>query len=138
VKILLVEDEDAQRGIMLRYLQKDGHEVVWSSTAVGAIRLLLGEIEKPIQCVLLDVHLGDFQLTGFDVARFMKSDDNLRTIPIVVVSGMGAADVREKARSDALKDVPYFVDKPVDWPLLHQILHRIEHPAPEGCPSSEP
>ncbi len=122
--ILIVEDDDGARRALVRILQGGGHTTCWSANAAGAFRLLGSEV---IDAVLLDIDLGDGSPSGFDVARAMHSDPTWSTIPIIIVSGLDADDIREAAsppKRNALEGVDFIVSKPVE---AEKLLHLLEH-----------
>lgn len=99
-KILLVEDDSELRGIVSKYLIKEGYEVVTASDGEEGVRLA-GE-ENPV-LILLDLMLP--KVDGFEVCRQIR---NHSVAPIMILSaknsdtdkmlslGLGADDYLEK------------------------------------------
>ncbi len=122
-RVLIVEDNPYARAAMTALLETEGHDVVSAFTAEAAIRLLAGEA---FDLVLLDIILDEDRTapTGWAVAAFMQSDDRLKDVPLIVVSGLAPEEVRAGAMSYANKLVgaSLIFGKPVDGDgLLHAI-----------------
>jgi putative two-component system response regulator len=105
-KILLVDDDERNLRLMealllpLKYdlrLARDGQE------AVETVR------ENPPDVILLDIMMP--KMDGFEVARILKSDNELRIIPIVMVTSLSEVKDRVKAMESGADD---FLNKPVD------------------------
>lgn len=114
-KILVVEDDAPARNAIRRLLSLEGHETLLAFNAPAAIRLLSDE--KGIDVVLLDIMLGGpSDLTGWSVAAFMQSDERLRRVPILVISGLEPEQIREGATSYAnvLTSAILILGKPID------------------------
>jgi CheY-like chemotaxis protein len=98
ITILLVEDNPDHALLTLRAL-KDGNllnEIVWVKDGEQAIEYLTqcrdGEGaggERP-GLILLDIHLP--KMNGHEVLRRIKSDDSLRTIPVVMLTTSARED----------------------------------------------
>ena len=80
-KILVVEDEPSQREVLAYNLKAEGFFVI--SADNGEDALLLVEEEKP-DLILLDWMMPN--LSGIEVCRRLKSCNETRAIPIVMVS----------------------------------------------------
>ena len=80
-KILVVEDEPSQREVLAYNLKAEGFLVI--SADDGEDALLLVEEEKP-DLILLDWMMPN--LSGIEVCRRLKSCNETRAIPIVMVS----------------------------------------------------
>ncbi len=80
-KALVVEDHPDARALVRTYLLAMGLEVVDVAEGRSAIRAL--KIDRP-DLVCLDLMLPE--LSGFEVCEFMRSNPELRDIPILVMS----------------------------------------------------
>ncbi|HET7427146.1 MAG TPA: response regulator [Gemmatimonadales bacterium] len=79
-KILVVDDNDAERYYISRVLSKAGYKVMEAATAAEALRLAA---DVP-DLVTLDVRLPD--LNGFEVCRRIKADPTTRDVPVLHIS----------------------------------------------------
>ena len=125
MRILLVDDDAMVRRAMERVLRARGHEVIWSATGEGALRLMRTE---PVDVMILDMNLGPGAMSGWDVAREQRLDPAIRGVPIIVLSGMSPADVRAGAHAteDALAGSILILGKPCDVALLDRALSVLE------------
>jgi cyclic di-GMP phosphodiesterase len=80
-RILVVDDTEANREVLLDVLGGDGHEVIVASTGAAAMRALADD--KP-DLVLLDVMLPD--VNGFDLCRQMKARPETEYLPVILVT----------------------------------------------------
>ena len=79
-RVLLVEDEDAERGLMERTLSSHGHHVVSAATEATALAAFK---RGKFDCLVLDYCLPDGR-TGLDLARFIREMD--AKVGIVIVT----------------------------------------------------
>jgi two-component system response regulator len=102
VEILLVEDDACDAELTLRALSKRnmGNRIHHVSDGSEALDFLFGKgayaraITTNPKLVLLDLKLP--KVTGLEVLRRMKTDDRVRTIPVVVLtSSQEDIDLRE-------------------------------------------
>ena len=114
-KILLVEDNEMNRDMLSRRLQKRGYEVV---TAVdGREGLTLAQLEAPA-LILMDMTLP--VLDGWEVTRQLRAVPATRAIPIIALTAHAMSGDREKAIEAGCDD---FDTKPIELPRL---LTKIE------------
>ncbi|WP_298856144.1 adenylate/guanylate cyclase domain-containing protein [uncultured Ruegeria sp.] len=81
--ILVVDDVEANRELLARRLERDGHRV-W--TADGGHSALEKMSQHPFDLVLLDLMMPD--INGYDVLKRSKDNDDLRDIPIIMISAL--------------------------------------------------
>jgi len=77
-QLLLVEDDAAIRGALIRALTEHGHAVASSPDAMGALRQIL---EAPPDLVLLDLGLPD--LEGYEALRMIRA---VSAVPVVIIT----------------------------------------------------
>ena len=77
-QLLLVEDDAAIRGALIRVLTEHGHAVTSTASAMTALRHVL---DTPPDLVLLDLGLPD--LGGYEALRMMRavSADHAAVVP---------------------------------------------------------
>ncbi|NQY59924.1 phosphate regulon transcriptional regulator PhoB [Cognatishimia sp.] len=80
-KVLLVEDEPAQREVLKYNLQSEGFDVV--ATGDGDEAILLVEEETP-DIIVLDWMLPG--ISGIEICRRIKSKSHTRAIPVIMLS----------------------------------------------------
>ena len=114
-KILLIEDNELNRDMLSRRLQKRGYEVV---TAVdGETGVATAQVEAPA-LILMDVSLPG--IDGWEATRRLKAAPETRHIPIVALTAYAMPNDRDKALAVGCDD---FDIKPIELPRL---LEKIE------------
>ena len=98
--VLIVEDDKFLRTILSEKLKKEGIFVVSAENGQEALIKLKGE-PRP-HAVLLDLLLPI--IDGFEVLRQMKNDQDLRRIPVVVLSNLGQEEDIRRAKDLGAKD----------------------------------
>jgi len=80
-KIVLAEDEPQIARLTEFKLKKEGYEVTWKENGEEALEAI--KAEKP-DLVLLDVMMP--VMGGYEVLRRLKEDENLKSIPVVMLT----------------------------------------------------
>jgi CheY-like chemotaxis protein len=119
VNILLVEDTETDAELAIRALRKRGlaNKLVWLNDGAKALDFIFGEgeyahrdIRNHPKVILLDLRLP--KVTGIEVLRRIKSDENARRIPVVVVTS--SKEDSDLAECYAL-GVNSYISKPVEF-----------------------
>jgi len=87
MKILLIEDSKFQRIAIARALVKAGYDVIHAGDGDEGLRVARENIPD---LILLDMMLP--KLSGLDVLRALKTDAQVKHIPVIVWSGLGQAN----------------------------------------------
>lgn len=95
VRILHVDDDEANRYVHTRMLQRAGFNVTEASTGKQALQLV-AEIVPDL--IVLDVKLPDIH--GFEVCRKIKADPNTASIPVLHLS---ASFIQMEDKAEALE-----------------------------------
>lgn len=82
-KILIADDDFANRNLLRRRLECEGHQVMEASNGLEVIDLLKN---SPCDLVLLDIMMP--VLDGFQTLARMKSDPRLRELPVIMISAL--------------------------------------------------
>src|SRR5437899_1774420 len=90
-KLLLVEDNEYNRDMLMRRLAKKGFEVVVAVD--GGEGVAKARSEKP-DLILMDMHLP--VLDGWEATKELKESDDTRTIPIIPLTADAMAGSREQ------------------------------------------
>jgi len=114
-KILLVEDNEMNRDMLSRRLQKKGYEVVMAVD--GEQGVAMAETQAPA-LVLMDMSLPG--LDGWEATRRLKAAAATRAIPVIALTAHAMAGDREKALAAGCDD---FDTKPIE---LERLLAKIE------------
>ncbi|MEG2285745.1 MAG: response regulator transcription factor [Eubacterium sp.] len=84
IRILLAEDEDQLRKVILKYLEKEGYEGLGAANGEEALDLF---IEKQPDCVILDVNMPI--MDGFEVLEEIRKNDNT---PVIMLTARREED----------------------------------------------
>ena len=114
-KLLLVEDNEMNRDMLSRRLERKGFEVVFAQD--GSIAVDLAGSEKP-ELILMDMSLP--VMDGWEATRRIKADPQTKDIPVIALTAHAMAGDREKAMEAGCED---YDTKPVDFPRL---MRKIE------------
>ena len=114
-KILLVEDNAANRDMLTRRLERHGFEV--RSAIDGASGVALAAAEMP-DLILMDVALG--AMDGWEATRLIKAHATTANIPIIALTAHALASDRERSIEVGCAD---FDTKPVDLARLLEKIH---------------
>ena len=98
-KILLVDDTEFYRSAYTNKLSMEGFLVTAVADGIQALKAL--SQDKP-DLVLLDLIMPG--MDGFKVLQSIKSNDNLKSIPVVVFTAKGATEEVSKAVSMGAAD----------------------------------
>ena len=109
-RILLVEDNEMNRDMLSRRLEKRGYDVLIAET--GAQALAMVSSSNP-DLVLMDVGLPD--IDGWQVSQTLKRNPSTAGIPIIALTAHALASDRERAFASGCDD---YETKPVDLPAL--------------------
>jgi diguanylate cyclase (GGDEF)-like protein len=108
-KILVVDDIDDNRDLLVRRFRKRGYDVVEATCGVGALEQVAS---GSFDAMLLDVMMPD--MSGMEVLRTIRSNDLSRRLPIIMVTAKtDRADILEALEMGA----DDFVSKPVDFDI---------------------
>lgn len=114
-KVLLVEDNEMNRDMLSRRLERKGFDVVFAQD--GSVAIELAGSEHPA-LILMDMSLP--VMDGWEATRRIKADPGTSNIPIIALTAHAMAGDKEKALEAGCED---YDTKPVDFPRL---LDKIE------------
>ena len=109
-KILLVEDNEMNRDMLGRRLQRQGFTVCFAIDGPSGVKMAADEAPD---LILMDVALGD--MDGWGATRLIKSNPDTRQIPIIALTAHALASDRDTSVKVGCAD---FDTKPVDLPRL--------------------
>jgi len=128
-RLLIVEDNDIERGSIVELLMHDDIEISAVGTGVEALAALDG---SSYDCCVVDLRLPD--MTGFELLDRIQQQPKARDLPIVVFTGKELSEAEESrlkvvAKSVVLKDVQS-PERLFDETAL--FLHRVVADLPAG------
>jgi len=120
-KILLIEDNEMNRDMLSRRLERKGFEVC--SAIDGPAGIAAASAESP-DLILMDVGLGLGKMDGWEATRRIKAQPATAGIPIIALTAHAMATDRQKSVEVGCAD---FDTKPVDFNrLLAKIVAQLQ------------
>ena len=116
-KILLVEDNEMNRDMLARRLERRGYQVVIAMD--GAQGVQLAQTEAP-DLILMDMSLP--VLDGWEATQRLKAEPTTRTIPIIALTAHAMAGDREKALAAGCDD---YDSKPIEFTRLLEKIQTL-------------
>jgi CheY-like chemotaxis protein len=114
-RILLVEDNEMNRDMLSRRLERKGYQVLLAID--GGQGVEMARAEAP-DLILMDMSLP--VLDGWEATRRLKGEEQTRGIPVIALTAHAMTGDEDKAREAGCDD---YDTKPVDLPRL---LGKIE------------
>jgi two-component system, cell cycle response regulator DivK len=114
-KILLVEDNEMNRDMLSRRLERKGFQVVMAADGQQGVDLAMSEGPD---LILMDMDLPI--VDGWEATRRVKADASTRGIPVIALTAHAMVGDRDKAMAAGCDD---YDTKPIDFPRL---LGKIE------------
>ncbi len=114
-KVLVVEDNEPNRRMLARRLQRRGYEI---STAADGAEAIDSVRREPPDIILMDMSLP--VMHGWDATREIKSDPVTASIPIIALTAHALSGDRDKALQSGCDE---FDTKPYD---LDRLIGKIE------------
>ena len=111
-RILLIEDNELNRDMLSRRLQKRGYDIVMAVD--GETGVTMAQSEAP-DLILMDMSLPG--IDGWEATRILKSSPATRHIPIMALTAHAMASDRDKALAAGCDE---FDTKPIELPRLLQ------------------
>ena len=116
MKLLLVEDNEMNRDMLTRRLQRKGYEVV---IAVNGREAIERAREDTPDLVLMDLSLPE--VDGWEATRILKEDPATRSIPIIALTAHAMAGEKERTLAAGCND---YDTKPIELPRLLSKIQR--------------
>lgn len=121
-KILLVEDNEMNRDMLSRRLQRKGYEVLIATD--GEQGVAMARAEQP-DLILMDMSLP--VLDGWEATRTIRATPGIQSVPVIALTAHAMAGDQEKCVAAGCDD---YDTKPVDLPrLLTKIEILLQRPA---------
>jgi CheY-like chemotaxis protein len=120
-KILLVEDNEMNRDMLLRRLNRNGFEVVIAVNGQEGVEL--AGSAKP-DLILMDMSLP--VLDGWEATKMVKANPETARIPVIALTAHAMVHDKEKAMAAGCDE---FDTKPIDLPRLLEKINSLLRPA---------
>jgi CheY-like chemotaxis protein len=123
-RILVIDDEPDMVTFLCTLLEDNGYETI---TAVdGEEGMALAKSEKP-DLISLDLLMPN--KTGIKMYRELRKDDEIKDIPVIMVTGFGKDDVpsmdfKEWIKKRSIRPPEAYIEKPVNKDVLLEAIKK--------------
>ncbi len=114
-RVLIVEDNELNMKLFRDLLQAHGYATIESRDGLDALKM--ARAERP-DLILMDIQLPE--VSGLEVAKWIKEDEELRDIPIIAVTAFAMKGDEEKIRAGGCEA---YLAKPIS---LTNFLETVE------------
>lgn len=104
-KILVVEDNELNMKLFNDLLESQGYEVIQTRDGLSALEL--ARTHRP-DLILMDIQLPE--VSGIDVTKWLKEDEELRHIPVIAVTAFAMKGDQERIRESGCEA---YISKPI-------------------------
>lgn len=115
--VMVVDDSVTVRKVTSRLLERNGMEVVTAKDGLDAVAQL--QDHRP-DIILLDIEMP--RMDGFEVASFVRHDDNLKDTPICMITSRTGEKHRERALAIGVNE---YLGKPFQETELLDTIKRL-------------
>lgn len=112
--VLIVEDNELNMKLFRDLLE--AHGIATVETRNGMEVLDLARAKKP-DLVLMDIQLPE--VSGLDVTKWLKSDSELKSIPVIAVTAFAMKGDEEKIRQGGCED---YISKPISVTRFLEVI----------------
>lgn len=109
-RILVVDDNESNRSMLARRLEREGHAVQLADNGKRALHMLRSQ---DFDLVLLDVMMPE--MDGYQVLEQLHADDKFRGLPVIMISALDEIDTVVKSIELGAED---YLAKPFDPVIL--------------------
>jgi two-component system cell cycle response regulator DivK len=104
-KILVVEDNELNMKLFCDLLGAHGYETIQITEGMKALEI--ARTEKP-DLILMDIQLPE--VSGLEVTKWIKEDDELKSIPVIAVTAFAMKGDEERIRQGGCEA---YISKPI-------------------------
>jgi CheY-like chemotaxis protein len=116
-KILLVEDNEMNRDMLSRRLQRKGYTVIAAHDGKQGHNLAIAELPD---LILMDISLPE--MDGWEVTRRLKANESTKHIPIIALTAHALVTDRDKAFQAGCDD---YDTKPIEFGRLNEKIESL-------------
>ena len=115
-RVLIVEDNDLNMKLFNDLLEAHGYFTLQTKDGVEALRMAR---QHHPDLILMDIQLPE--VSGLEVTKWLKEDDDLRTIPVVAVTAFAMKGDEEKIRNGGCEA---YISKPISVAHFLETIRR--------------
>ena len=118
--VLIVEDNDVEMRLFTAVLGTRGYNILQAKDGMEGWRMAR---EQRPDLILMDIQLPE--VSGLEVTKWLKEDDNLKSIPVIAITAYATAGDEERIREGGCDA---FLVKPISFSDLLQTVERFANP----------
>jgi two-component system cell cycle response regulator DivK len=103
--VLVVEDNDLNMKLFHDLLETQGYQILQTKDGMEALKI--ARQHRP-DLILMDIQLPE--VSGLEVTKWIKEDDNLKAIPVIAVTAFAMKGDEEKIREGGCEA---YIAKPI-------------------------
>jgi len=115
-KVLIVEDNDLNMKLFNDLLEAHGYFTLQTKDGVEALRM--ARQHRP-DLILMDIQLPE--VSGLEVTKWLKEDDELKSIPVIAVTAFAMKGDEEKIREGGCEA---YIAKPISVASFMRTVER--------------
>ena len=115
-RVLIVEDNELNMKLFNDLLEAHGYYTLQTKDGVEALRM--ARTHRP-DLILMDIQLPE--VSGLEVTKWLKEDDELRSIPIIAVTAFAMKGDEQKIRDGGCEA---YIAKPISVANFLQTVER--------------
>lgn len=114
--VLIVEDNELNMKLFNDLLEAHGYTTIQTKDGMEALKIT--RKERP-DLILMDIQLPE--VSGLEVTKWIKEDDDLKSIPVVAVTAFAMRGDEEKIREGGCED---YIAKPISVSKFLETVHK--------------
>src|SRR5690349_15698366 len=115
-KVLIVEDNELNMKLFHDLLEANGYDIVETRSGINVMNLAR---EHRPDLILMDIQLPE--VSGLEVTRWLKDDDELKSIPVVAITAFAMKGDEERIRQGGCEA---YLSKPIS---VAKFLETVRH-----------
>jgi two-component system, OmpR family, alkaline phosphatase synthesis response regulator PhoP len=104
IKIVVAEDDENSRIILVKTLEKSGYEVLAAPDGTSALELLKRSVPD---LLISDINMPG--MNGLELLKTVRTDENLKSIRVILLTGRSSD---EEVMSGITEGADYYITKP--------------------------
>ena len=114
--VLVVEDNELNMKLFHDLLETHGYNIIQTKDGMDALRLAR---EHRPDLILMDIQLPE--VSGLEVTKWLKEDEDLKSIPVIAVTAFAMKGDEEKIREGGCEA---YIAKPISVTNFLETVHR--------------
>src|SRR5690606_1337541 len=122
-RVMIVEDNELNMKLFRDLIEASGYETIRTRSGLEALDLAR---EHHPDLILMDIQLPE--VSGLDVTKWLKADDELKHIPVIAVTAFAMKGDEEKIRQGGCED---YISKPISVGRFVEVIQTYLNKTPD-------